>query len=99
MPRLKMSLRERHPPENDPPTACSLRSGWQAYPLAHGKISDDSKLEGMDSSIGGQRHVESLKAEVEEQIEGVLGVFGLLFGPLSTNKLNLSCVFEVAYGS
>jgi hypothetical protein len=32
----------------------------------------------VDSSIGGQRHVESLKSGVEEQIEGVLGVLGLL---------------------
>ena len=36
--------------------------------------------------------MESLKPEVEEQIEGMLGVFGLL----SPNKLNLSCVLEVA---
>jgi hypothetical protein len=38
--------------------------------------------------------VESHKTEVEEQVEGVLGVFVLL----STNKLNLSCVLEVVMG-
>jgi hypothetical protein len=47
-------------------------NGWQIYPLGRGKISDDSKLEGMDSSIGGRRHVESLKTEIEHQVQGVL---------------------------
>jgi hypothetical protein len=33
----------------------------------------------MDRSVNGQRHVESLKAEVEGQFWGVLDVFCLLF--------------------
>ena len=67
-------LGERLPPEEDPPTACSLREGWRVYPIGLRKISDNSKLEAMNSPIGSQRHVESLKTEVEEQVEGVLGV-------------------------
>lgn len=47
----------------------------------------------MDGFIGSQRYRESVKAEVGEQVEGVLSVFGLL----SMNELNLSCIFEVAY--
>jgi len=41
--------------------------------------------------------VEPLKAGVEEQVEGALGVFSLPLSLFSTNKLNLSCVFEVAH--
>lgn len=44
----------------------------------------------MDSSVGGQRHVEPLKAVVEDQIEGVLDVVCLLLGLLGTDELNLS---------
>lgn len=40
-----------------------------------------------------------LKAGVEEQIEGVPDVFSLLLGLFGANKLNLSGMFEVAYGS
>ena len=94
-----MSLGERRPPENDPPIACALRDGWQVYPLGRGKISDDSKLEGMDSSIGGRRMVESLKTEIEYQVQGVLDVLSLLFSFLCPDKLNLSCVSNVACGS
>jgi hypothetical protein len=50
----------------------------------------------MDRSIGGRPDVESLKSQIEEQIEGVLDAFSLLFSHLSANKLNLSRVFEVA---
>lgn len=71
---------------NDPPIACALRDGWQVYLLGRGKISDDSKLEGMDSSIGGRRHVEFLKTEIEYQIQGVLDVLSLLFSFLSPDK-------------
>jgi len=53
----------------------------------------------VDRSIGGQPHVESLKSGVEEQIERVPDVFSPLFSLFSANKLNLSCVFEIANGS
>jgi hypothetical protein len=47
----------------------------------------------VDGSVCGQCHVEFLKVGVEEQIEGVLEVFSLLFTFFSANKLNLSGVF------
>jgi transposase len=50
----------------------------------------------MDSSVEGQRDVESLKAEVDDQLERVLDILGLLFSLLSTDELNPSCVFKVA---
>jgi hypothetical protein len=53
----------------------------------------------VDSSIGGQHRVESLKAEIEEQVEGVLEILSLLFSLLSANQLNLCGVFKVARGS
>jgi hypothetical protein len=73
-------------------TANGPGGGLPVYPIGHWKAFDDSKLEGMDSSIGDQRLVEFLKAEVEEQIEGALDVFSLLFGSFSANRLKLSGV-------
>ena len=71
---------------------CPPSTSWQVPSVGGRKISDGAKFEIMDRSIGGRPHVESLKSQIEEQIEGVPDVLSLL----SANKLNLSGVFKVA---
>ena len=73
-----MSLGEHRFPENDAPSARSPWASRQVYPVGGREKSDWTQFERMSCSFGGQRHVESLKARVEEQIAGVQYVSSLL---------------------
>jgi hypothetical protein len=66
-----VSLGECCPPEDDAPSACPPSTSRQVSSVGGRKISDGAKFEIMDRSIGGRPHVESLKSQIEEQIEGV----------------------------
>ena len=88
---------EHGSPEHDPPVACSLRGDRPVDLTGREEIPDGSQFELVDSPVHGSRRVESAESEVEQQIQSVLDVFSLLFSLLSADKLNLSCVFDLAY--
>jgi hypothetical protein len=58
--------------------------------MGRGDIPDGSQFKLVNSPLHRQCCVESLKSEVEHQIQSMLDVFSLLFRLLSADKLNLS---------
>lgn len=81
-----MSLGERRPPDNDPPTARSLRDGWQVHPFGRGKISDDSSSKEWTVPLAVSA-MWNLSKPNEGQVESVLDILGLLVRPFELGRI------------